>query len=92
VDAADVGGWMDVAASGTDTTILPELTALPTDPAALGVDVITLPDNGLEFTLLTTTDSETVDNGMGLEPLALIPQTPPLSTFSFLEAPSIPPQ
>jgi hypothetical protein len=81
---------MDVAANGTDTTILPELTALLTEPEALGVDVITLPDSGLEFTMLTTTDSDTVDNG--LEVLALIPETPPVSTFNFLESPSsVPP-
>jgi len=80
---------MDAAANGTDTTILPELIALLTEPAALGADVITLPDSGLEFTLLTTTDSDTADKG--LEVLPLIPGTPPLSTFNFLESPSIVP-
>jgi hypothetical protein len=80
---------MDVAANGTDTTILPALTALLTEPTALEADVITLPDSDLEFTLLTTTESDTVDNG--LEVLALIPETPPLSTFNFLESPSIVP-
>jgi hypothetical protein len=87
VDADDVGGWMDVAARGTDTTILPALTALFTEPVALEADVITLPDNGLEFMLLTTTDSVIVDKGMGFEQLALIP----LSTFSFLESTSTAP-
>jgi hypothetical protein len=78
---------MDVAARGTDTTILPALTALFTEPVALEADVITLPDNGLEFMLLTTTDSVIADNGMGFELLALIP----LSTFSFLESTSTAP-
>jgi hypothetical protein len=86
VDADDVGGWIDVAARGTDTTILPALTALFTEPVE--ADVITLPDNGLEFMLVTTTDSVIVDNGMGFELLALIPQIPPVSNFSFLESPS----
>lgn len=65
---ADVGGWIDVAASGTDTTMLPDVTAVE-----LGADVITLPVIGL-----TTTDSDIVEEGIGLL----------VSTFSFFVSPS----